>query len=263
MRGLLLAFHVALVLGCSAQFTPVKTVLSTQQDQETAATPVEPDKSDTEVEAPPPVSVTPTTPVVVPTYPSPSPSPIPSPAPSGYSFDEVLPDPYSAFGPLRSGQTTLANVHRDPRTGAAGSLGFPANWNVLGANKSLRLKVLVPAGVSMVSWYVESANMVAYLGACDGSGSVCQEQSYPPTLWPVGYNSQAGNSVTPVEALPAVAQPKIVYLTVRALSVDFWFLSLSVSYRVQDPVLYESWRAQRSWAGGSGDCDGLGGTYCR
>lgn len=251
------ACHFIFILGCDSQFTPLTTIVPSQQDQETSATPTIPDNTDSDAGAPAPV--TPPTPVVVPT---PTPPPNPNPAPSGYSFDEVLPDPYAAFVPLQSGQKTIANVHRDPRTGAAGSLGFPAHWNILNANTAVRLKVLIPPGVSMVSWYVEAANMVAYLGACDESGTQCQEQSYPPTLWPVGYNSQSGETVTPVDALPALSQPKIVYLTVRALSVDFWFLSLSVSYRVQDPAAYESWRAQRSWAGGSGDCDGLGGVYC-
>lgn len=255
MRAVL-SCHIVFILGCDRQFTAATTQVPSKQEQEVSGTP-DTGSSDSGNGTQEPLPEPSPTPVVVP-----SPA-LPSPLPSGYSFDELLPDPYSAFVPLSPGQRTIANVHRDPRTGAAGSLGFPAQWNILKANSTVRLKILIPPGVSLVSWYVEAANMVAYLGACDESGKQLQEQSYPPTLWPVGYNSQSGEAVTPIEALPALREAKIVYLTVRSLNIDFWFLSLSVSYRVQDPGAYESWRSQRSWAGGRGDCDGLGGVYCR
>ena len=176
-----------------------------------------------------------------------------------FTFDELLPNPYSAFGILRAGQTSMANVHDSPRTGTI-TQPFPTNWAALNPGTSLRLKVLVPPGVSMVSWYVQAPNLVAGLGACDELGSDCREESYPPTLWPVRYNNQAPGSI-PIPDLPALTSPKIVYLTVKPYNVTFEFLALYVTYTIKDPALYEAWRSQRRWAGGTGDCDGLNGAY--
>jgi hypothetical protein len=176
-----------------------------------------------------------------------------------FTFDELLPHPYSAFTTLRAGQTSMANVHDSPRTGTI-TQSFPTNWAALNPGTSLRLKVLVPPGVSMVSWYVQAPNLVAGLGACDEAGSDCREEAYPPTLWPVRYNNQAPGSI-PLSELPALTSPKIVYLTVKPYNVTFEFLALYVTYTVKDPQLYESWRSQRRWAGGNGDCDGLNGAY--
>jgi len=177
-----------------------------------------------------------------------------------YTVDDLLPDPYSAFVTLRAGQFNISNMHFDPRTGTAG-LAFPLSIDYLGAGSSVRLKVLVPPGVNLVTWRAEAANLVAFFGACDSNGTTCHDESYTPTLYPYNYNGQSPTA-TPVDQLPALTTPKIVYLTVKTQSIDFDFLSLTVNYNVKDAAAYEAWRVQRNWAGGSGDCDGLGGVYC-
>lgn len=185
---------------------------------------------------------------------------LPSAFAQTYTVDELLPDPYSAFVPLRTGQFNISNSHFDPRTGTVGN-PFPSNWDYLPMGTSVRLKILVPPGVNLVTWRVEASNLVAFFGACDEQGINCVDQSYTPSLWPVGYNGQSPTA-TPVDQLPAVTTPKIVYLTVKTTAIDFDFLSMTVNYNIANASLYEAWRQARNWAGGSGDCDGLGGAYC-
>lgn len=179
---------------------------------------------------------------------------------STYTVDGLLPDYYSAFVPLRAGQFNISNSHFDPRSGTVG-IPIPANLDYLPRGTSARLKVLVPPGVNLVTWRLEASSLVAWFGACDEQGTSCADQSYTPTLWPVGYNGQSPTA-TPVDQLSAVTTPKIVYLTIKTTSIDFDMFSMTVNYNISNPALYEAWRRQRNWAGGAGDCDGLGGLYC-
>lgn len=191
-----------------------------------------------------------------------TPTPVDPPQhPTNFTYDEIIPDVFSSFVQLRPGGSSLINSHVDPRTGGSG-LPFPRHWNTILPGQSVRLKILIPPGVSMVGWRIEAPDLVAHFGVCDEKKQCSVDKSYPPTIFPFGYNSNLPDAI-PVPNLPALNQPRVGYLTVKALSVNFTFFALAVNYVVKDAQMYEAWRSKRSWAGGPGDCDGLGGEFCR
>lgn len=212
--------------------------------------------------------------VIQPTeIPAPAPSPVATPQPNPnsssvivggkglYRTDENLPDALSTFTALRPSQIYLSNHHVVAETGMAG-LRFPSSgWNVMGATDTIRLAVLVPPGVSSVSWSTEFNSKSQLFGSCSEDGVTCHDQSYSPALWPISLGRpEFDPGFNPMTATPT-SIPRIVFLTIKSTGKEGWLMSLTVTYVVQNPEMYERWRSMRKWAGGSGDCDGLGNRY--
>lgn len=174
---------------------------------------------------------------------------------SAYTFDENLPDYQSTFQPISPGYNLLSNFHRNANAGGSQN-AFPSTWQNMSAGKDLRLKILLPPGTDYATAYIEAASMTAYIGACDGISAPCSTAlgRASLSLWP---NPPFGGG-----ALSALTTPRIVSLVVQATGYPFDFSSMTITYHISDTASYENWRAQRSWAGGTGDCDGLGNSYC-
>lgn len=199
--------------------------------------------------------------------PIPAPNPVPTPEtppsnPIGgsglYTTDENLPDQLSTFTVLRG--YYLNNHHVVAETGMS-ALRFPSNWNVMGPADSIRLAVLVPPGVSSVGWSNEFNSLSQLFGTCDEDGLRCHDQSYTPSLWPVSIGKPLFDPTFNPATAEATSVPRIVFLTIKSTGKEGWLMSLNVTYYVKDAAMYERWRSQRKWAGGSGDCDGLGNKY--
>lgn len=171
-----------------------------------------------------------------------------------YNYDEALQDYASAFTALTT-PATLYHYQNNPRTGYTSGLHFPSTWQTIPSGQDLRLKLLVPPGVDYGTIYIQADSMDAYIGTCDGTPATCTSLSITnasPQFWP---RSNSGGTYA------ANTTPQIVSLVVKAVS-PFTFSSLAITWHVSDASLYSAWRNARNWAGGTGDCDGLGGTYC-
>lgn len=55
---------------------------------------------------------------------------------------------------------------------------------------------------------------------------------------------------------------RYAYIVLQAGSAGFRWANITINMNINNPALYTPWRNTRSWAGGSGDCDGLGTTNC-
>jgi len=172
-----------------------------------------------------------------------------------YTFDENLPDYQSTFQQISPGYNLLSNFHRNANAGGSQN-AFPSTWQNMSAGTDLRLKILLPPGTDYATAYIEAASMTAYIGACDGVPATCSTAlgRSSLSLWP---NPPFGGG-----KLSALTAPRVVSLVVQATGYPFDFSSMTITYHISDTAAYENWRAQRSWAGGTGDCDGLGNTYC-
>lgn len=169
-----------------------------------------------------------------------------------FSHDELLPDAIATFTEVKQGGSQyLYNYHKNPANAVSGN-NFPTTWQTLVSGQDLRLKVLLPPGVNLAGVSIESPAMVANFGVCDGVPATCAPtRASPPMLWPIGATAQT-----------TLAEPRIVSFVVAAQGATFTFSTMTITYYVADITLYEAWRKQRSWAGGSGDCDGLSGAFC-
>lgn len=170
------------------------------------------------------------------------------------AFDEVLQGYEDTFSEV-SGEATLYSYQKNPATGIAGGIDLPPAWRTLEPGAAVRLRLLVPPGVDYGTIYIQAWSMDAYIGTCDGLTADCplaQANGSPP-FWPRPPDGAASPASTPA----------IVSLVVRAALDPFTFSSLAITWHVADAALYRAWRADRPWAGGAGDCDGLGGAYCR
>lgn len=202
-----------------------------------------------------------------PPSPTPTPNPVPTPEvipsnPIGgsglYTTDENLPDQLSTFTVLRG--YYLNNNHVVAETGMS-ALRFPSNWNVMGPTDSIRLAVLVPPGVSSVGWSNEFNSISQLFGTCAEDGVTCHDQSFTPQLWPVSIGKPLFDPTFTPATAEVTTVPRIVFLTIKSTGKEGWLMSLNVTYYVKDAAMYEQWRSKRKWAGGSGDCDGLGNKY--
>gem|GEM_PF-4762350 len=169
-----------------------------------------------------------------------------------FTYDELLPDAIGTFTEIKQGGSQyLYNYHKNPANAVTGN-NFPTTWQTLASGQDLRLKVLLPPGLNLAGVSVESPAMVANFGVCDGTPATCTPtRASPPMLWPIGSAAQT-----------TLTEPRIVSLVVAAQGASFTFSTLTITYYVADITLYETWRKLRSWAGGSGDCDGLSNAFC-
>ncbi len=174
---------------------------------------------------------------------------------AAYTFDVNLPDYVTTFDKISAGYNILSNFHRNPNVGAS-PYYFPSTWQNLSVGQDLRIKVLLPPGTDAATLYIEAASMTANIGACDGVLTVCSTAlgRASLSLWP---NPPFGGG-----ALTPLTSPRIVSFLVQAIGYPFDFSSMTITYHIADTALYENWRKVRNWAGGSGDCDGLGNAYC-
>lgn len=169
-----------------------------------------------------------------------------------FTHDELLPDAIATFTEVKQGGSQyLYNYHKNPANAVSGN-NFPTAWQTLVSGQDLRLKVLLPPGVNLAGVSIESPAMVANFGVCDGVPATCTPtRASPPMLWPIGSTAQT-----------TLAEPRIVSFVVAAQGATFTFSTMTITYYVADITLYETWRKQRNWAGGSGDCDGLSNAFC-
>lgn len=173
-----------------------------------------------------------------------------------YTYDETLQDYASSFSAV-TGPATLYSYQKNPVTGISSGLNFPVTWQTLSAGQDMRLKLLVPPGVDYGSIYIQAMSMDAFIGTCEGLNTTCALglTNASPMFWP--------QTRPTTSDYPALTMPKIVSLVVKAAATSsFTFTSLAITWHIKDAALYQAWRSARSWAGGSGDCDGLGGEYC-
>lgn len=71
----------------------------------------------------------------------------------------------------------------------------------------------------------------------------------------------SANQTSVLNSLSATTEPKIVTLVAVGRGTDT-LNNIDITFHIKDPALFHEWRANRKWAGGFGDCDGLGNQFC-
>ncbi|WP_459865401.1 hypothetical protein [Endothiovibrio diazotrophicus] len=176
-----------------------------------------------------------------------------------YTYQASLPDWTEAFPAVTSSNTTLSWVRNAPQTGSTPAFSSSLRWLSLPVGSSLQLRLLAPPGVDWLNVRLQQPNDVGYTGLCSqeeyqsSSDGDCNVQY---NVFSRGWPADAA-TVTP----PALTEPKIIYLTVEARDLAYQILSMTVRWHIADMALYNQWRSSRSWAGGTGDLDGLSNCY--
>lgn len=174
-----------------------------------------------------------------------------------YTFDE-LPQQWTYPFVAEPSTDYLSHYQSSKNLMMDGSLHFPVSWNSIKAGQSVRLRVLIPPGVDWAAVGTNTPNMVGTGYACDGIVSArneagCTRLSMPGNhgLFPIVQGTPVPNK-----------QARIVSMVIQADNyMGFTFGDMTITWHIADMTEYKKWRSARRWAGGSGDCDGLGNAY--
>lgn len=143
----------------------------------------------------------------------------------------------------------------------------PAELATLKSGKNLRMRMLVPPGVDFLGMGLKADSFNGILSNATATNApLCQSVRVTGCIADVDLVQIDG--VTPrVTVYPAVAntsapvtskEPKYYYAIISNRSTsDVLLDGIYFQMRVSDATLYNAWRAQRSWAGGKGNEDGI------
>ena len=174
-----------------------------------------------------------------------------------YTFDE-LPQQWTYPFVAEPPTAYLSYYQSSPNMMMTGSLHFPASWNRISAGQSVRLRVLIPPGVDWAAVGTNTPNMVGTGYACDGIVSARNEAGCTRIGMPGNHGLFPIVQGTPVPN----RQARIVSMVIQAENyMGFTFGDMTITWHIADMTEYKKWRSARRWAGGSGDCDGLGNAY--
>lgn len=132
----------------------------------------------------------------------------------------------------------------------------------------VRVKVLIPPGTEYANFTVDTGQAggvkwgvfsqdLSFCGSqasnnlqtCISAQDLRTDSLITGTL--ANYQGSSGGTNT---------TPRYAYIVLQAGAAGFRWANITINLNVNNPSLYTPWRSARSWAGGSGDCDGLGCT---
>ncbi len=139
----------------------------------------------------------------------------------------------------------------------------------MSSGQVIRIKVMIPPGTEYVNFTVDTGQSggvkwgifsqdLPYCGSqasnnlqtCISSQDLGGQSLITGTIYPLA--GQTGTNTT----------ARYNYVILQAGSAGFRWANVTVNTNINNAGLYNTWRTARNWAGGSGDCDGLGTTNC-
>jgi len=189
---------------------------------------------------------------------------------STYTREAFLPYLSAAYYVAASGPSTyLSSDFLNPSTLMIGTNLPPELLQDMIPGEVDRIKVLVPPGAQYANFQVQTgvANGVKWgvfsqnLPFCNGQASNNLQTCI--SSQDLGGSAQVAGTLYQTSGATATnPTARYIYLIIQAGAAGFRFGNIQISMNINDPAAYTTWRSARSWAGGSGDCDGLGTTNC-
>lgn len=191
---------------------------------------------------------------------------------SSYTRETFLPYLSSAFYAAATGTSMYFGTNFiNPNAVVMNGISMPPELlQDMGNGEVVRVKVLIPPGTEYANFTVDTgqAGGVKW-GVFSQDLPFCASQASNNLLTCISAQDLRTDSLITGtlanyqgSAGGTNATPRYAYIVLQAGAAGFRWANVTINLNINNPSLYTPWRSARSWAGGSGDCDGLGTTNC-